>query len=69
MSLRGLEEKDVTFLTVPQERYDTIDGQSVVIVDKKQTKDLFKAVSNDKLRPYFKEYGREGVLGKAKDVQ
>jgi LCP family protein required for cell wall assembly len=70
LSLRSLEQKDVTFLTVPQARYATTpDGQSVVIVDREQTKDLFKAVSNDNIEAYFKKYGREGVLGKAKSVQ
>lgn len=70
LSVRSMSQKDVTFLTVPQARYATTpDGQSVVIVDKVQTRDLFEAVENDNIKAYFKKYGREGVLGKAKSVQ
>ncbi|MGH3330852.1 MAG: LCP family protein, partial [Nocardioidaceae bacterium] len=39
LSLRSLDQKDVTFMTAPMERYDNIDGQSVVIIDEKKTKE------------------------------
>jgi len=68
LSLRSLSEKNVTFLTVPQARYDTIDGQSVVIIDDVQTKALFQAVANDDVDGYIDEYGKEGVLGKQSSV-
>ena len=68
LSLRSLEEKDVTFITVPQERYATIDGESVVIVDKDRTQELFAAVGNDDIESYIEEYGEEDVLGKQKTV-
>ena len=68
LSLRSLDDEDVTFLTVPQARYDTIDGQSVVIVDYEQTKALFEAVANDGIDGYIEEFGKEGVLGKQRTV-
>jgi LCP family protein required for cell wall assembly len=67
-SMRSMEEEDVTFITVPRRRYATIDGQSVVLVDRQQTRDLFRAVGNDELGSYVDQYGRAEVLGKAKDV-
>lgn len=63
LSLRSLDDEDVTFVTVPQARYDTIDGQSVVIVDDVQTKALFQAVAKDDMDSYIEMYGKEGVLG------
>ncbi len=69
LSLRSLEEKDVTFVTVPLARYDTIDGQSVVIVDEKKKKALFSAVAEDDIESYIKKYGKDDVLGKAKNVR
>lgn len=68
LSLRSLDTDDVTFLTVPRERYDTIEGQSVVIVDKKQTKALFRAVGNDDIHRYFAKYGKDGKLGSSRNV-
>ncbi len=68
-SLRALEEKDVTFITVPQQRYATIDEQSVVIVDKKQTRALFDAVANDDIESYIDKFGKADVLGKQKSVK
>lgn len=69
LSLRSLEQKDVTFLTVPKERYDrSADGQSIVIADEEQTKALFRAVSNDNIRAYFRKYGKDNVLGKEETV-
>ncbi len=68
LSLRSIEEEDVTFITVPKQRYATIDGQSVVIVDKPQTQALFDAVANDDLESYVKKFGRNDILGKQKTV-
>ena len=47
--LRRLGTEDITFLTVPLESYDTIDGQSVVLVDEAATRRLFAAVDADRL--------------------
>jgi hypothetical protein len=63
LSLRSLEEDDVTFITVPMQRYATIAEQSVVIVDQKQTRALFHAVANDDIGSYLDEYGKGEVLG------
>ena len=68
LSLRSLDDEDVTFVTVPQARYDTIDGQSVVIVDDVQTKALFQAVAKDDMDSYIEMYGKEGVLGDQRTV-
>lgn len=69
LSLRSLSEEDVTFVTVPKERYDTIDGQSVVIADEAQTEALFEAVGSDRLDSYLAEYGTDDVLGAQKTVR
>jgi LCP family protein required for cell wall assembly len=65
LSMRGLETDDVTFITAPLARYDrTEDGQSVVILDQKQSKVLWRTVENDKVKKYLDTYGTEsGVLG------
>lgn len=68
LSLRSLEEEDVTFITVPKKRYARIDGQSVVIADQKKTKALFEAVANDDMAGYLDRYGRSDVLGKQKNI-
>jgi hypothetical protein len=67
-SARALGEEGVTFITVPKQRYATINGQSVVIVDKKQTRVLFDAVANDDPDSYVDEYGKADVLGTQKTV-
>ncbi|MGH3330219.1 MAG: hypothetical protein ACRDPJ_02840, partial [Nocardioidaceae bacterium] len=69
LSLRSLDQKDVTFMTAPMERYDNIDGQSVVIIDEKKTKELFQAVADDDIDSYFEKYGKDGSLGKAHEVR
>lgn len=68
LSMRSLDDEDVNFVTVPRERYDKIDGQSVVIVDEKRTEALFQAVANDDIDSYIDEYGTDGVLGKQRTV-
>jgi LCP family protein required for cell wall assembly len=69
MSLRKLDQKDVTFVTVPMLRYGTSpDGQSIVVPDLKQTRALFDAVSHDDIQSYIKKYGKEGVLGRQSTV-
>ena len=70
LSLRSLDEKDVTFVTVPKAGYGTTpDGQSVVLHDEQQTKALFRAVENDKIGAYIRKYGSDDVLGKATEVE
>jgi LCP family protein required for cell wall assembly len=52
LSLRSLRSGDVTQLTVPLAGYDRIDGQSVVLVDEGESKELFGAVMSDELDEY-----------------
>jgi LCP family protein required for cell wall assembly len=70
ISLRNLETEDVTFLTAPMERYDyTDDGQSIVVLDEKQNKVLWRSVGNDRVSKYVRTYGAEsGVLGDPETV-
>lgn len=64
-SLRGLESKDITFLTVPIKGYDRIDGQSVVLVDRPEARRLFGAMMSDDLAAYVKERGTPQLPGPA----
>lgn len=55
LSLRGLDSKQVKFVTLPFEKYGTIEGiGSVNIVDKPASKELFQAVADDKLAEWLK---------------
>lgn len=51
-SLRELRSSDVTQLTVPVRKFGRIDGQSVVIVNRSETKKLFGAALADELGSY-----------------
>ncbi|MDQ4085940.1 MAG: LCP family protein [Actinomycetota bacterium] len=57
LSLRDLRGKDVEYLTTPLASYDTVDGQSVVRLEKKESKALFAAVRHDRIESYLREYG------------
>jgi anionic cell wall polymer biosynthesis LytR-Cps2A-Psr (LCP) family protein len=67
LSMRDLDSDDVTFLTAPLKRYDTTDdGQSIVVLDRLQSKALWRSVKNDQVSKYVRKYGDEsGVLGEA----
>ena len=55
LSLRGLDSKNVKFVTLPFDRYDTVEGVgSVNIVDEAASKELWKAVADDKLAEWLK---------------
>ena len=54
LSLQGLDAKKVKFVTLPFDRYDTINGASVNIVDKPASARLFTAVKDDKLAEWLK---------------
>jgi len=49
----GLRSSDLTFLTSPFSGFDTIDGQSVVVVDQTKAKALYSAVANDQVASYL----------------
>lgn len=63
LSLRGIERSDITFTTVPLERYDTVRGQSAVIVDVAQARRLFAAADRDRLRQFLDEEGIDPLPG------
>jgi hypothetical protein len=52
------------------ERYDYTDnGQSIVVLDEKQNKGLWRSVGNDRVSKYVQNYGAEsGVLGDPETV-
>lgn len=52
-SLRGMRSDDVTYLTVPVRGLDRIAGQSVVLVDRAGTRELFQAVRDDTVEEYL----------------
>jgi LCP family protein required for cell wall assembly len=57
LSLRSLRGDDVEYLTAPLGRYDTVDGQSVVRLKRKESEALFTAVRHDDIESYLREYG------------
>jgi LCP family protein required for cell wall assembly len=68
LSMRGLSSDDVTFLTAPWSGYGTTsDGQSIVELNKKECKALWKAIGSDNIQAYIDKYGGD-TLGKAQNV-
>ena len=57
LSLRGIRTRDVTFVTIPLERYARINGQSVNLVNRSDLNDLFAAAKADDLENYVKTSG------------
>jgi LCP family protein required for cell wall assembly len=55
-SLRDLRGSDVEYVTAPLGRYDEVDGQSVVRLQKKQSAALFAALRHDNIEPYLRQY-------------
>jgi hypothetical protein len=53
VQFRGLRSSDLTFMTSPFSGFDTIDGQSVVVVDKDKAAALYTAVANDQMSGYL----------------
>jgi LCP family protein required for cell wall assembly len=57
LSLRGLDASKVTFLTLPLERYDTVEGVgSVNIVDEQAAETLWQAVRDGKVRAWVRDH-------------
>lgn len=56
LSLRGLETKDVEFLTLPFDRYGEVDGLSVNFIDEQRSKEMWQAFADDKIAEYLKKY-------------
>jgi LCP family protein required for cell wall assembly len=67
LSLRGLRGDNVEYLTAPLGSYDTVNGSSVVRLDRVESKALFRAVRHDEIEKYLREYGGE-TLPSAKRV-
>jgi LCP family protein required for cell wall assembly len=59
----GLRRGDVTFMSVPNVGTDTIGGQSVVLLDKSKSAQLWKAVRDDDLGKYLQIYGADTLAG------
>jgi LCP family protein required for cell wall assembly len=53
LQFHGLHSSDVTFLTSPFSGFDTIDDQSVVVVDKDKAAALYSAVAHDQVASYL----------------
>ena len=71
LQLRDIRTDDVTFLTAPTAGYGTTnEGASVVRLDVKQCKALWKAIADDDIDHYMKKYDEEaGKLAKAEHIQ
>jgi LCP family protein required for cell wall assembly len=71
LQLRDIRTDDVTFLTAPTAGYGTTpEGASVVRLDDKQCKALWKAIADDDIDHYMRKYDNEaGKLAKAEDIQ
>ncbi|WP_354640863.1 LCP family protein [Kitasatospora camelliae] len=52
-SLRGLRADDVRFMNAPFGGFDSIQGQSVVLLDKAAATPLWEAMKNDRMDDYF----------------
>ena len=66
LSLRNLDAKHVTFLTLPLDHYEDIEGVgSVNIIDEARARELWKAFGDDTLRDYVKAHPED----KLKDPQ
>jgi LCP family protein required for cell wall assembly len=64
LSLRGIHSGSVQFFTAPLGSYDTSsDGQSIVELDKKKSRQLFKFVNNDNVQRYIDLYPKQELSG------
>jgi LCP family protein required for cell wall assembly len=69
LSMRSISAKDVQFVTAPLGRYDTSsDGQSIVRLNPKKSKELFADVKHDHIQRYLREYPKT-ELPKARQVR
>ena len=65
LDMRDIKTNDVDFVTAPFGRYDTsADGQSIVRLAPKQSKDLWAAIEDDDIESYLKEYPEEKLADK-----
>lgn len=53
VQFRNIRSDDLTFLTSPFSGFDTIDGQSVVVVDQDRAAALYDAVAKDQIARYL----------------
>lgn len=60
ISLRGLRQRDVTFMTVPTAGTGYEGSASVVYLDQERAEELFKAIMNDDVVAYLEQFGRSG---------
>lgn len=56
LSVRGLKQEKVDFLTIPTRSLDTVQGQKVVRVDRRQTRQLFQALVGDRINGYLERH-------------
>ncbi|WP_426244047.1 LCP family protein [Nocardioides sp. LHG3406-4] len=62
VSLRGLDASKVKFLTLPLERYDTVEGAgSVNIIDDSAARELWRAVREEKVRGYVRDHPEDAL--------
>lgn len=63
LSLREVRADDVTFVTTPVKATDRIAGQSVVLLDRRATGELFGAVLADEMEPYLAHHDATVLAG------
>ena len=68
LDMRDIETEDVDFITAPFGRYDTSrDGQSIIRLDPKKSKDLWASLEDDDVMSYLDKYPDQ-KLGTATSV-
>jgi len=55
LQMRGLETRNVEFLTLPFDRYGEVDGMSVNFIDEQRSKELWKAFADDRIDAYLQK--------------
>ncbi len=64
LSMRNLRSEDVEFLTIPNSCCSTsADGQSIIELKKKQSKELFDAIKADDIASYLEAHPQETLEG------
>jgi LCP family protein required for cell wall assembly len=63
LSLRNLHSSDVEFVTAPLGTYDTVGEESIVRLDRAQSRELFEGLRDDDLGAYLEQYPDENLGG------
>ncbi|AXK37761.1 LytR family transcriptional regulator [Streptomyces armeniacus] len=68
-SLRGLRGSHVNFMNAPFGGFDSVDGQSVVLLDRKRAAPLWQAIRDDDVAGYLEAHPPSDELGTTDPVR